>query len=76
MTKKSIKKTINYTDPNKPRYANLDLAVPKKTAPKNFQIVSYNIKFSKKITQAIKLFSNYEIFVISKYNYTYQNILF
>lgn len=49
----------NYTHPEKPRYAHLEMCAP--PAPRDvFKIVSYNIKYSKKITGAIKLLSTHE----------------
>lgn len=58
--KEKIKR--NYTHPDEPRYADLTIAQPKISHKKTFEIVSYNIRFSERISQAIKLFSNYEIF--------------
>jgi len=45
----------NYTHPHKPRYACLDLSKTPKNQPQTIKVVSYNIKYSKKIQRAIKL---------------------
>ncbi|MBF0484282.1 MAG: endonuclease/exonuclease/phosphatase family protein [Candidatus Omnitrophica bacterium] len=46
---------FNYTKTDRPRYAQLATLKPPTEIKKTIKVVSYNIKFSKKITQAIKL---------------------
>src|SRR6185503_3108455 len=50
----------NYTHPEKPRYAHLEIATAPPAATNKFKIVSYNIKYSKKVKAAINLLSTHE----------------
>ena len=57
-TKPSNKR--NYTDPHKPRYADFSILTPKDSlSDEHLKVVSYNIKYSKKIINAIKFIKSH-----------------
>ncbi|HLF18690.1 MAG TPA: endonuclease/exonuclease/phosphatase family protein [Candidatus Omnitrophota bacterium] len=50
----------NYTHPQEPRYADLHLAKVSPHPGNTLKVVSYNIEYSKKISQAVKLLQTHE----------------
>ena len=48
----------NYSDPRHPRYANFDKTHPHHLCPSSIKVVSYNIKYSKKVDKAIHIFKS------------------
>lgn len=61
MIKSTKKNPRNYTDPHGPRYAELKLHNMNETCEqKSLKIISYNIKFSKKIKEALDLLSSHQ----------------
>ena len=50
----------NYTHLNKPRYASLNFSPKRNYQKENIKVLSYNIKYAKKIDKAINILKKYE----------------